>query len=226
MTTGCRRSRRRDARASRRAGRARLRRHRPEAADDELPAPVAAARGAGSRDPRLGPTSRSAAAHAPLHLRGLACGPAKQASWQRFRGRSTTPTTSSCSTSSPTSSSSAACRATRSRRTAPICSSTARSCSARGVDALEAGHGDVTAFLDELARGDGERRPGGGGDAPAQGCLPALVLPPPAPRAGARERPDRRPARAAQAPAAAAGAEPRRGRAAAGGAARDRAGRA
>ena len=29
----------------------------------------------------------------------------------------------------------------------------------RGVDALDAGHGDVTAFLDELATGDAERKP-------------------------------------------------------------------
>ena len=29
----------------------------------------------------------------------------------------------------------------------------------RGVSALDAGHGDLTAFLDELARGDGERAP-------------------------------------------------------------------
>ena len=42
------------------------------------------------------------------------------------------------------------------------------------------------------------------GDAAAQGRLPALVLPPPAPRGAARPRPDRRPARAAQEPAAAA----------------------
>ena len=40
---------------------------------------------------------------------------------------------SSCSTSSPTSSSSAACRATRSRPTAPTCCSSARTSSARGA---------------------------------------------------------------------------------------------
>ena len=51
----------------------------------------------------------------------------------------------------------------------------------RGVDALDAGHGDVTAFLDELAARRRRTRARGRGDAPAQGRLPALLLPPPAP---------------------------------------------
>ena len=63
-------------------------------------------------------------------------------------------------------------------------------------------------------------------DAAAQGRLPALVLPPPAPRGDHRPRPDRRPARAAQEPEAAPGPQPRRGRPAARAAARHRARRA
>src|ERR671939_649036 len=76
----------------------------------------------------------------------------------------------------------------------------------RGADVLTAPHGGLAAFLSDLATGAPD--------------LPALVLPPPAPRGRRAPRPDRRPARAAQGPEAAAGAEPRRGRPAAVGAAR------
>ena len=76
------------------------------------------------------------------------------------------------------------------------------------------------AFVSELA--DGRRREAAGRarDAAAQGRLPALLLPPPAPPGPARRRPDRRPARAAPEPQAAAGAHARRGRQAARAAAR------
>src|SRR4051812_11169336 len=60
------------------------------------------------------------------------------------------------------------------------------------------------------------------GDAPAQGGLPALLLPPPAPRERHHARPDRGAPCAAQEPAAAEGADPRRGEHAAGLAARER----
>ena len=93
-------------------------------------------------------------------------------------------------------------------------------------------HATSRGFLDELA--PGTRRPAAGraGDAAAQDRLPAVLLPPPAPRGGPRGRPDGRPARPAGRPAPAAGAQPRRGRCAcwrrraatdAGGAARPRA---
>ena len=62
--------------------------------------------------------------------------------------------------------------------------------------------------------------------AAAQGRLPALVLPPPAPHRHADQRPDRASARAQAGPQAAAGAQPRRGRGAARPAARDRTRRA
>ena len=60
-------------------------------------------------------------------------------------------------------------------------------------------------------RPEGRRRPD---HAAAQGRVPALLLPPPAPRGPARPRPDRRPEARRRAPEAAAGAHPRRGRAA------------
>ncbi len=92
-------------------------------------------------------------------------------------------------------SSSVGCRATRSRPTALTCSSSARSSRRRELDPLSVTPGDLAAFVSELADGDGERRPVGAGDAAAQDRLPALVLPPPAPRADHRARPDRRAAR-------------------------------
>ena len=61
-----------------------------------------------------------------------------------------------CSTSSRTWSSSAACRATRSRRTAPTCCSTAPSSRER-LDPLDASRTPTSpSFLSELAAGDGE----------------------------------------------------------------------
>ena len=56
----------------------------------------------------------------------------------------------------------------------------------------------------------------GAGDRPAQGRVPALVLPSPAPGGGDRARPDRRPARAQAFAAPAARADPGRGAEAAG----------
>ena len=87
----------------------------------------------------------------------------------------------------------------------------------RGVDARAAQHRDLAAFLTELDR---RRGPPAGrlGDAAAQGGVPALVLPPPAPRGDHRARPDGRAASPAQEPAPATGALPRRRRAAARGA--------
>src|SRR5215211_6789634 len=75
-----------------------------------------------------------------------------------------------------------------------------------------------------------ERQPGAParrpGHAAAQGGLPALVLPPPAPRGGVPPRPHRRPPRPAQEPEAAPGAQPRGGGDPAVGAPGDRPGRA
>ena len=102
-----------------------------------------------------------------------------------------------CSTSSPTWSSSAACRATRSRPTAPTCCSSAPSSARRGVDAPAAQHADLARLPVRAGQPvGGDRAPVAPGDPPAQGRLPALVLPPPAPRGDHRPRPDRRPARA------------------------------
>ena len=67
----------------------------------------------------------------------------------------------------------------------------------------------------ELAAGARTAAPRRARDAAAQGRLPALLLPPPAPRGRHRARPDGRPARAAQEPEAAAGPHARRGRTAA-----------
>ena len=53
----------------------------------------------------------------------------------------------------------------------------------RGVDALAAGPADLAAFVSELRRGRGRASARRLRDAAAQGGLPALVLPPPAPRA-------------------------------------------
>ena len=64
-----------------------------------------------------------------------------------------------CSTSSPTWSSSAACRATRSRRTAPTCCSSAQWLRRSGHDALTVGHRELSAFLSELATGRDDRPP-------------------------------------------------------------------
>ena len=61
----------------------------------------------------------------------------------------------------------------------------------RGLSALEVGHRDLAAFLSELADGtDGASR-GRARHAAAQGRLPALLLPAPAPRGAARARSDR-----------------------------------
>ena len=85
----------------------------------------------------------------------------------------------------------------------------------RGVDPAAATHEDLASFLTDLA--EGQRRPPAGRarDAAAQDRLPAVLLPPPAPRGGHRARPDLRPARSAPQPEAAAGPHPRRGRPAA-----------
>ena len=68
----------------------------------------------------------------------------------------------------------------------------------RGLDVLSVGHSELAAFLTGLAVGADGRSGRGGGDAPAKGRLPALVLPLPAPRRDHRPRPDREPARPAQ----------------------------
>ena len=75
----------------------------------------------------------------------------------------------------------------------------------RGVDPAAATHEDLASFLTDLA--EGQRRPPAGRarDAAAQDRLPAVLLPPPAPRGGHRARPDVRPARPAPEPAAAPG---------------------
>ena len=100
-----------------------------------------------------------------------------------------------CSTSSPTSSSSAGCRATRSRPTAPTCCSSAPSSRAREADALTARRTATWRRSSPSSpRAATGAPPVGRDDAPAQGRLPALVLPPPAPRGADRARPDRRPA--------------------------------
>ena len=59
------------------------------------------------------------------------------------------------------------------------------------------------------AEGDGGRAPLLAGDDQPQDRLPALLLPPPAPRGADRRRPDRDPEPAAEEPQAAAGAQPR-----------------
>ena len=130
-----------------------------------------------------------------------------------------------CSTSSPTSSSSAGCRATRSRPTAATCCSSAASWPSAHVSALDASRADVADFLTGLATGDGRPPARLAGHDPPQGRLPALLLPPPAPRGAARLRSDRDAERAAPRPQAAAGAHPRRGGEAAVPAARHRAAR-
>ena len=108
----------------------------------------------------------------------------------------------SCSTSSPTWSSSAGCRATRSRPTAPTCSSSASYLRRRAVDAAAATHAELAEFVaDARRRASDDRRRRRARDAAAQGRVPALLLPPPAPRGPDRARPDRRAARAAPEPA-------------------------
>ena len=95
------------------------------------------------------------------------------------RGRSALSTW--CSTSSPTSSSSAGSRATRSRPTAPTCSSSGASWRARTCPRSTRASADVADFLTELATGQTAAARVAGHD-PPQDRLPALVLPPPAPR--------------------------------------------
>ena len=126
-----------------------------------------------------------------------------------------TPSSAACSTSSPTSSSSAACRATRSRPTAPTCSSTAPSWPSAASTRTTRRAADVSDFLTELATGERQRRGRVlAGDDPPQGRVPALLLPPPAPRgAASSRRPDRDADAAAARPQAAPGAQPRRGQA-------------
>ncbi len=94
------------------------------------------------------------------------------------------------------------------RRPAPARRS---SCDRRGVRALDAGHRDLAGVPLRARRRHGER-PGRARHAAAQGRLPALLLPPPAPRGADRARPHRRAARAAASPAPAAVLTPRRGR--------------
>ena len=84
----------------------------------------------------------------------------------------------------------------------------------RGPDPLAVVPVDLAAFVSELADGREGRPAGRAGHAAAQDRLPALVLPPPAPRRDPRPRSDVRAARAALAPAAPEGAQPRRGGAA------------
>ena len=64
-----------------------------------------------------------------------------------------------CSTSSPTWSSSAGCRATRSRPTAPTCSSSASGSGRTGHDPLAVGHAELSAFADEIAAGREDKPP-------------------------------------------------------------------
>ena len=83
----------------------------------------------------------------------------------------------------------------------------------RGVDALAAEHADLAAFLAELAPARPERaarRARRRCSARPRACAPSTATC--AARAMHRPRPDRRPARPAQEPEAAPGAQPRRGR--------------
>ncbi len=68
---------------------------------------------------------------------------------------------------------------TRSRPTAPTCCSSAQFLARRGLSVQEAQHGDLAAFLPSWPTDRSARRPR---RRSAQGRLPALVLPPPAPR--------------------------------------------
>ena len=77
-------------------------------------------------------------------------------------------------------------RATRSTPTAPTCSSTGRSSPSAHRSATEAERADVADFLADLATGNGQPALLAGDDQP-QDRVPALLLPPPAPR-GARRR--------------------------------------
>ena len=120
-----------------------------------------------------------------------------------------------CSTSSPISSSSAGCRATRSRPTAPTCSSSGASSRSAHVTALDASPADVSDFLTELAAGDGRHRPA----SPATihrkaACLRSFYRH--LRREGVRDSdPTASLSAAAARPQAAPGADARRGRAAA-----------
>ena len=96
----------------------------------------------------------------------------------------------SSSTSSPTSSSSAGLARTHCRRTARTCSSSARFWPSEAADAEERRPRDVSEFLTALAGGDGGVAARDGDD-PAQGGLPALLLPAPAAGGDARFGPDR-----------------------------------
>ena len=207
---------------------------------------AAAARRARRRDPREcrgledarsrcsgSATARAADAGALQPCTGRrAAAPAKRACAMAVadaprRARRASRSSTSCSTSSPTSSSSAGCRATRSRPTAPTCCSSARYLRARQRRAGGRRTPTSPAFVAELAAG---RRARSRRSRPATlqrkvACLRSFYRH--LRREGMLEaRSDRRPARAAPEPAAAAGAHARRGRAAARAAARHRAGRA
>ena len=69
------------------------------------------------------------------------------------------------------------------------------------LDALAAGHAELSSFVAALASGR-NGRPAASTTRAAQGRLPALLLPPPAPRGAARHRPDDRTARPRSAPSA------------------------
>ena len=84
----------------------------------------------------------------------------------------------------------------------------------RGLRSARGAAGDLAAFISELADGRDGQAAGRAGDAAAQDRLPALVLPPSAPRPDPRPRSDRRAAPAALSRPAAEGAQPRRGAAA------------
>ena len=86
---------------------------------------------------------------------------------------------------------------------------------ARDRDATEVVRADVADFLADLATGRAagrgrQRRPAGvlAVDDQPQDRLPALLLPPPAPRGADRRRPDRDPDPADEEPQAPAGAQP------------------
>ena len=148
---------------------------------------------------------------ASLHRQGAGAGPGiggsgrcREAAQAR---RARVPDSSRCcSTSSPTWSSSAAWPATRSRPTAPTCSSTARFSPSVTSTSTEV---DDRRRL-RLPRRARPRRWRSaarlGRDPEPQDGLPALLLPPPAPGRADRHRPDRRDPAAAQEQDAAEGA--------------------
>ena len=84
---------------------------------------------------------------------------AKPSAWLSSPPPRRGPSSTTCSTSSPTWSSSGACRATRSRPTAPTCSSSARSSAGAGSTCWGPSTATSSAFLAELATGSDERPP-------------------------------------------------------------------